>query len=583
MSKNQFEKESCEVALKKNNGDLYDKYKGNCTVLKPLWDASTPQGYTYHGEKHIKMVVQYVGRLLGSDRIGELTDDELFILLMGALCHDVGMSKYDRVGDYYIPDRENHNINSYLKVYNPSLNRAGSLNIHVPGNDPKYNESIALLCLGHRDHKENNNKIRTLTEESTINGQKIQIPETVSLPDNSKVRVQYLASILRLADEIDVTNQRAPKDVEMHLKDFITDEAKKHWCTHQLIKEVRIAHNPTEHGDEKKGITEIYLIPDVKEIIARSKDKEQPISKKQLLRLVFSRRKKIEEEISIINTIASRSPIGGSGLFVQYCVKIDFDNEVVTKNEFEEYQKDVDRQLKEENSTSPHKAMDDMDSSLEGSAKKKSPIELFNDEVIRLKRDNNLLETGSFSFSFEKGKIEYTQYFINTQKLLTNRSTLDSITEIFKDYYCKKNIDCVIGIGKAGIILAPNLSLKLNCDSSYWIGKWEDSSSVKWEKITSVIKTAKNVLVLLDVISTGTATKHCLKEIKENNESLQNIFIGAVFCTNKTIKRKIEEEEKVKELFSIIDDFQYRTYSQKEYENDKEFKKEFELLPLRKK
>ncbi len=582
MSKNQFEKESCEVSLERNNEDLYNKYKGNCTVLKPFWDASTPPGYTYHGEKHIKMVVQYVGRLLGSDRIGELTDDELFILLMGVLCHDVGMTEYKTFGGNYISDRENHNINSYLKVYDSSEHKAGSLGIKVPSNNPTYNELIALLCLGHRDHEENGKKICTLTEESTINGAKKRIPETDSLPDNSKVRVQYLASILRLADEIDVTNQRAPKDVEMHLKDFITDEAKTHWCTHQLIKEVRIAHNPTEHGEEKKGITEIYLIPDVKEIIARSKDKERPISKKQLLRLVFSRRKKIEEEISIINTITNRPYLSGSGLAVEYRVCIDFDNEVVTKSDFDEYQKDVDRQIEEENNSSPQKAMDDIDSGLEGRAKKKSPVELFNDEVIRLKRDNNLLETGSFSFSFEKGKKEYTQYFINTQRLLTNRSILDSITEIFKNYYCKKNIDCVIGIGKAGIILAPNLSLKLKCNCSYCIGDWEDAS-VKWEKNTSVIKTAKNVLVLLDVISTGTATKHCLKNIKKENKDLTNIYIGTVFCTNKTIKESIKEVENVKELFSINDDFQFRTYTQKEYDSDKKFKKEFELLPLRNK
>lgn len=199
-------------------------------------------------------------------------------------------------------------------------------------------------------------------------------------------------------------------------------------------------------------------------------------------------------------------------------------------------------------------------------------------------RDCNLLETGSFKFSFEKGRNEFTQYFINTQLLLTNRKTLDSITEIFKEHYKDKEIDCVIGIGKAGIVLAPNLSLKLSCNSSYLICDWEDTSSVKWEKSISVIETAKNVLVLLDVISTGTVTKQSLNIIREKNKTcLENIYIGTVFCTNISKKKEIEENEKVNELFSINDEFQFRTYSQDDYDSDANFSKEFELLPLRKK
>ena len=202
----------------------------------------------------------------------------------------------------------------------------------------------------------------------------------------------------------------------------------------------------------------------------------------------------------------------------------------------------------------------------------------------RLKKDRNILETGSFKFSFETGRSEYTKYFINTQLLLTNRSTLDSITEIFKEYYHGKNIDCVIGIGKAGIVLSPNLSLKMKCNSSYLICDWEDSSSVKWEKDTSVIETAKNVIVLLDVISTGTVTKQAIEIIKQKNKTnLDSIYVGTVFCTNNAIKAEIEKVEKVKDMFVINDDFQFRTYTQEEYDSDEKFRKEFELLPLRKK
>ena len=575
----QFEKECCAETLKKLAPDLYTLYEGNRVKLKPIWDMSTPTGYTSHGVDHIDMVVQYVGKLLGEDRIGCLKKEELFVLLMGAICHDVGMIEYNSEGKSYIPDREYHNVNSYLQIYNNLKNTAGDkIRIDVPSSDPKYYQSIALLSLGHRDHKENGKKICTLLEESHINGKAISIPPVITLPNNTEIHVRYLAAILRLADEIDVTYQRSPKDVEMLLNDFITEEAKQHWFTHQLIGCVKITH--------EQGASSILLVPDKEEINARLGDRVNPISKKQLLRLIFSRRKKIEEEIEIVNKITRDSSLINSGLEVEYSVAIKFDNETVTEADYGEYQKDVYKQ-QEEWYTSIHEAVDYTDSeSLDNAPKVLSPLDRFSEHVFQLKRDCNLLETGSFAFSFEKGKNEYTQYFINTQLLLTNRDTLDSITELFKDYYLEKKIDCdcVIGIGKAGIILAPNLSLKLKCNSSYLICDWEDSSSVKWEQATSLIEKAKNIIVLLDVISTGTVTKQAIDRIKwKNKNNLENIYVGAVFCTNNAVIGVIEKVEKVKEVFVINRDFQFRTYTQEEYNNDEQFRKEFGLLPLRKK
>ena len=571
---NPFEKESCKELLSIKSKMLYNYYMANFEIVEPILNSCTPPGYTYHGKNHIEMVEQYVGRLLGPIRINKLTFDELFILLMGVLCHDVGMMDYHPVGKNYIPDRENHNINSYLKVFDSSKNTRGQLDINVPHNNPKYYQSIALLCLGHRDHKEKDKKICTLNEQCTIEGKMVEIPETVSLPNNTDVHVKYLAAILRLADEIDVTNQRAPKDVEMLLKNFITEETKEHWLTHQLIEKVEITH--------EKAQTTIHLYPNKEEIRAIMDDREHPISKKQLLRLVFSRRKKIEEEINKVNKITWNPLLHDPGLEVCYNIEIVFDNEIVTKDDFIEYQKDVDKQLKEEDNLYPEHASDYEESEELAQIMKKNPLALFNEELQRLKKDRNLLEIGSFKFSFETGKNEYTQYFINTQLLLTNRNILDNITDIFLKHFSDKNIDCVIGIGKAGIILAPNLSLKLNCNSSYLISKWEDTSSVDWEKRVSVIDTANNVLVLLDVISTGKVTRENLERIKNKNKNhLENIYIGTIFCTNKTIKEEIEKEDKVKEMYSINNDFQFKTYSQEEYEYHEEFRKEFELLPLR--
>ena len=103
------------------------------------------------------------------------------------------------------------------------------------------------------------------------------------------------------------------------------------------------------------------------------------------------------------------------------------------------------------------------------------------------------------------------------------------------------------------------------------------------QKSTSVIEKAKNVLVLLDVISTGIVTRDGIEEIKKNDALLENIYIGTIFCTDNTIKEKLEKEDNVKAFFSINDDFRFKTYSQEEFQGNIKLKEEFELLPLRKK
>lgn len=572
---NQFENESCRDALEKRNKDLKKQFEGNEVTVSNLLALSTPPGYTFHdGKKHVAMVEQYVGRLLGEKRIAKLTDDELFVLLMGVLCHDVGMTKYKTDGENYIPDRENHNIASYLEVYDPSKNTRGTLEINVPSRSSKYFKAIALLCLGHRDHKdENKQKIRTLTECFKILGRDTRIPETITISNNNKIHVQYLSAILRLADEIDVTNQRAPRDVEMHLRTFITELAKKHWCTHNLIEEVGIQSN--------NGTTNIILIPDIDEILARSNDPIDGMAQELLICLLFERLEKIKEEISIINQITTSSAYFSTGLSVEYKVDLQYDDVVVTKEKYNDYLNKVKEEEKKKKSKEGQSGADFDDSKGIARIPKKTPRERFNEEIQRLKVDQNLLEIGNFEFPFG----EYSHYFINTQLLLTNRDTLNAITDIFRDHYSTTDIDCVIGIGKAGIVIAPNLSLKLNCNCSYLIGGWE--ATVPWEESTSVIETAKNMLVILDVISTGTVTRQFLEIIRNKNKNcLENIYIGTVFCTNEAIKDTIVKDDGVKELFSINNDFQFKTFSLGEPlsdENLKSLKKEFELLPPRKK
>ncbi len=551
----------------KRGGSWYSDLMTTEKKLPALWERSTPGTFTSHGKAHIESVEYYVDALIGQ-RLQHLYPEELYILLMGVLCHDIGMVSENRAL---------HNVVSYKYVI--SDESIGT--ISVP--DEKYKKPIALLCLGHRDHDdEKGNTIHTLIDSCKIDNEDVEIEEVIKI-NHTDVHLRYLAAILRLADELDVTDIRTPENVFKYYDwiNSIKPEDRKHWEKGSIIKNVLI--------DSAGSATTIHLVPNVDNI--RKLTVKNKVPKERYLEIIFEVKDKIEKEIEQINPITFSTKSVDDNIGVRYDIVIDYDNDVISTNDYDEYKRTKEKRLKERNHIDIEKGIDGTDSQNNGQKEITSPRTILSNKIEEFRRDRNLLETGRFVFSFgnseEKEKNEYTQYFINTQLLLTNRETLDSITDIFEEQFKDRGIDCVIGIGKAGIILAPNLSLKLNCNSSYVICDWEGTSSIPQEESTSVIKEAKNILVLLDVISTGTATRQGIEKIKGikkgDGETLDNIYIGTIFCTNKAIKEELEKDDKVKEMFSIRDDFQFKTYTQEEYEKDENFKKGFVLLPIRKK
>lgn len=566
--------------------DLIDTEK----KLPVFWERSSQGSYTNHGKTHIDSVEGYVGDLIGNEKLEKhISPQEFFILLLGVFCHDLGMTRFSpREKDTYHIERSKHNVYSYQFV----MDGVNQKNICVP--DESYYKPIALLCLGHRDYEDDyGNEIHTLSDKCSIDGKDVVIKDAIRI-DGAKVHLRYLAAILRLADELDISPKRAPESLKQLFKGFVPESTIKIWDGNQIIDYCEI---------EQKGHAEtvIHIIPNYDKISDLSTEENSTEKKEDLLKMLFLAKEKIEKEIKKINDITFNKDTANDDIAVEFSIDIKYDNDVVSPSDYENYKRVKDNELKERKLGDFNRGIDGTDSQSKGRQEMISPRTILSNKIVEFRRDRNLLESGRFMYSFgkkvekeeekekEKEKNEYTQYFINTQLLLTNRETLDSITDIFEEQFKDRGIDCVIGIGKAGIILAPNLSLKLECNSSYVVCDWEGTSSIPQEESTSVIRDAKNILVLLDVISTGTATRQGLEKInkiKEGSETpLENIYIGTVFCTNKEIKGVLEKEGKVREMYFIRADFQFKTYSYEEYMDPKkeEFRKGLELLPLRKK
>jgi hypothetical protein len=158
---------------------------------KSLWKMEAPQPEPFlsvYGPEH-SMSIIYVLSCLLEDFMREkngLNELEVLILLGSSWCHDTG----------YLPivDKESYDF-SNARLYHPSRgSRYIEQNLETFGGR-SLGHLIALAVKGHRDvpMKENSYEDRSVTVQEK----------------HYKVRIQFLTSLLRLAEELDIGESRA--------------------------------------------------------------------------------------------------------------------------------------------------------------------------------------------------------------------------------------------------------------------------------------------------------------------------------------------------------------------------------------
>ncbi len=159
--------------------------------------------FTDHTELHSMTVIDFCNRLIG-DQIRLLNADEIYTLLMGCYFHDTGMgisekdyeafSKEIDFGDYFethsrddapqvIRDFHNEFSGRFIRKYAPFF--------EIPSEEHLW--ATVEISRGHRK--------TPLTDEK-------QYPVALPMPGGNTVCLPYLAALIRLADEIDVTASR---------------------------------------------------------------------------------------------------------------------------------------------------------------------------------------------------------------------------------------------------------------------------------------------------------------------------------------------------------------------------------------
>lgn len=217
-----------EYRLRGMNPDLHKRFTNAVFALQHIlsnYKLIFPE-YTDHTELHSLTVIDFCNRLMG-DQINRMNADEIYVLLMGCYFHDTGMGisrkDYEEFspqidfGDYF----ETHDkddipaiIRNFHNEYAGCFIRKYADFFEIPSDE--HLRAIVQIARGHRKTK--------LTDVN-------EYPTEMSVPGGSMICLPYLAALIRLADEIDVTAARNP--IGMYDLDSFTDahqvfEHKKH-------------------------------------------------------------------------------------------------------------------------------------------------------------------------------------------------------------------------------------------------------------------------------------------------------------------------------------------------------------------
>jgi molecular chaperone HtpG len=179
--------------------------------------------YTDHSINHSKTILNYAEHLLHSE-IKKLNNDEVYILIMAGFLHDIGMCPTNRMKkdikesfefkesgkkfEDYLRDIHHTLSYEYIKTHWKKLKIVNET----------YAEAIALVGMGHR--------VVNLLDFEKYN------PEFPVRSGTDYVCLPFLAGILRLADELDITNDRTP---ELLYNEYFPSNkvSKKEWEKHK--------------------------------------------------------------------------------------------------------------------------------------------------------------------------------------------------------------------------------------------------------------------------------------------------------------------------------------------------------------
>lgn len=219
---------SLERRLKDLDPNLHQRFADTVFALQRVlsnYKLIFPD-FTDHTELHSLNIIEFCNRLIGN-QIDKLNADEIYTLLLGCYFHDTGMgishhdfddfSKQIDFGNYFdTHSRDNYPeiVRNFHQEFSGLFLKKYARFFEFPSDEHLY--AIIQISRGHR-------KTNLFDRE--------QYPLALPLKNGNTICLPYLAALVRLADEIDVTasrNSKAIYDINKIVKEIDLIEFMKH-------------------------------------------------------------------------------------------------------------------------------------------------------------------------------------------------------------------------------------------------------------------------------------------------------------------------------------------------------------------
>ena len=230
-----------EKILSTQNAGLYSLLTDTINEVNLLlgkYSANFPT-YTDHSIEHVKEVFYLASELLTPHELENLNEDELYVLACACFLHDVGMCiPPDRIEEL----TSTENFRNYKSLYPESSAEDFLRNIHhelshdfilkewelLKIKNDRYAKAIALVAQGHR--------------KVDLSNTDIYETKFFVKPGRDFVCLPYLASVLRVADELDVTNVRTPRLLTKYYMPN-NEQSAKEWRKHIATTQVNFTED----------------------------------------------------------------------------------------------------------------------------------------------------------------------------------------------------------------------------------------------------------------------------------------------------------------------------------------------------
>ncbi len=531
------------------NPKQFDKLDQFAEIMKKGLDEHSwylPVAYTPHDfSHHCKNVLTNASAILKGN-LDKFSIDELLALQYACILHDIDMAynpyqreihsfngarilaPYESIG---IKEEIQKDFDSHYQILH-DINRVGdiphediyetlqsvletvSTSVNYILNSQKLSRAVSRIILGHSDIKID--KLHRINTLDRVYYSDLDLPHG---PNQNQMKLRILAAVLRVADELDCSQQR----IEGITRPSMPSESKKHWDKLELISSVTITS-----------------------VIKLSVDKychDLRTKPSYAYEMLFEIEKKVNQELKTMQKCLEEEdfPI----LFSK--AVIDFREDSSHSADYEKYKQEV---IQRE------------------CAKKEASERKYDVERLIIQINQTIEDKGLLREVHRRLSGKSMRNHLDCNDLLTRHQILDGVSQVFLNAMLSESGDfaeaplqipeneyAIVGVANSGAVIAAHMSLLSGIPAVYYVPAYKKSKYSSHEtNLESYIEILNNrkVVLVIGVNHTGSAIQDAqafVKKLIDQNKIQSNVccVLGIINREQDghTVKRLKEEEIKV--------------------------------------